>query len=666
MNRKTRIKVIMVVSILVISWFSDWSFAEDVSSEPLKSFSEVLNFAVSILSWIWVWFAKWAWEFLTNRWVYWEALNLDSLLWQYWNVVKNFANFWLWFYFVYVIFKALVGKEQVIKKIKDMLLWILLAWVWIQASWFLIAVIVDVSTITLAAAWSFPSQVVSSSKTSEEAFRSSLSEYLEGDRVKKNSWKLVELFPVNARSNSLMVTYPVELSWNMNDKELIDSILPDSKSVSWPLYYIWFSILETNFLPSVDDSSEKWWKATIFNTILQWWTSIVYSLEMLVLFVFSVMRVLYIWMFIILSPVIILIWCISKWSWWTDKVSDSWFLKDFTKHLSFSSFFLNVFRPTIIVLLIWLTVIFVSLMKKIILDNADKDVDIWWVKIVSHNDWNSSLWDTTYTTTLDSNLLHFSLVRASQTLMWLLLSIITVILVYVIIKVWFSMWWWSDFVSNTIKKAQDLVGKAVWSIPIIPVSSYDSQWVPVKRHISAWSIFDVNTGESKLFDSWRIKKEWEIKNRIADQAAAVEELFWWSDKYSLSAQQEQKLIWVWNDNQIRWKWLEILQEQQKIIKSFDDKSWFTLKWDTSNSKTWVNQFTKRLNDVDKSKIAWNYKTEWVEMINWWRDEKNKDNRSLENLFRDSRYVKAYSNLFGLWDKVVNWWDLMNQDISGGN
>ena len=305
-------------------------------------------------------------------------------------------------------------------------------------------------------------------------------------------------------------------------------------------------------------------------------------------------------------------------------------------------------------------------MKKIILDNTDKDVDIWWVKIVSHNDWNSSLWDTTYTTTLDSNLLHFSLVRASQTLMWLLLSIITVILVYVIIKVWFSMWWWSDFVSNTIKKAQDLVGKAVWSIPIIPVSSYDSQWVPVKRHISAWSIFDVNTGESKLFDSWRIKKEWEIKNRIADQAAAVEELFWWSDKYSLSAQQEQKLIWVWNDNQIRWKWLEILQEQQKIIKSFDDKSWFTLKWDTSNSKTWVNQFTKRLNDVDKSKIAWNYKTEWVEMINWWRDEKNKDNRSLENLFRDSRYVKAYSNLFGLWDKVVNWWDLMNQDISGGN
>ena len=654
MGRKLRIKVVIVVGILVISWFSDRSFADDGSSETLKMFSEVLSFAVNILSWIWVWFARWAWEFLTNRWVYWEALNLDTLLWQYWNVVKNFANFWLWFYFVYVIFKALIGKEDVIKKIKDMLLWILLAWVWIQASWFLTAVIVDVSTITLTAAWSFPSQIISSSRTAEESFRSSLGDFLNGKNVKKDAWKLVELFPTNASANGIMKTYPFEFSWSMDDEQLIDSILPNSESVSWPLYYIGFSILETNLLPSADDSSEGWWKATIFNTILQWWTSIVYSLEMLVLFVFSVMRVLYIWMFIILSPMIVLIWCINKGSGWNDKVSDSWFFKDLTKHLSFSSFFLNVFRPTIIVLLIGLTVIFVSLMKKLILDNADKDVDIWGVKIVSH------------TTTLDSNLLHFGLVRASQTLMWLILSIITVILVYVIIKMWFSIWWWSDFVSGTIKKAQDLVGKAIGSVPVIPVSSYDSQWVPVKRHIRAWSIFDIGTGESKLFDSWRINKEWKIKGEIADQATAVEELFWLSDKNSLSAQQRQKLLWVWYDNKIRDKWLEILQEQQKIVKSFEGKSWFTLRWDTANSNDWINQFTKWLNDVDKNKITWKYKTERLAMIDRWRDDKNKDNRSLWNLFsKDPRYVTAYSELFGLWDKVVNWWDLMTKDISEG-
>ena len=50
-----------------------------------------------------------------------------------------------------------------------------------------------------------------------------------------------------------------------------------------------------------------------------------------------------------------------------------------TKHVNFESFFLNAFKPTIIVFLMWLTVIFVSLMNRVIKDNAKKGVDIWWV-----------------------------------------------------------------------------------------------------------------------------------------------------------------------------------------------------------------------------------------------------------------------------------------------
>jgi hypothetical protein len=51
--------------------FSDWSFAAEDTENLLKTVWELLYLAISALSWIWVFFAKWAGEFLTNEWVYW-------------------------------------------------------------------------------------------------------------------------------------------------------------------------------------------------------------------------------------------------------------------------------------------------------------------------------------------------------------------------------------------------------------------------------------------------------------------------------------------------------------------------------------------------------------------------------------------------------------------
>lgn len=665
MSRKTWIKVIIMVGILVISCFSGWSFADwtqinSGSYKNLETFADVLNFAVSILSWIWVWFAKWAWEFLTNKWVYWESLKLDVLLWQYWNVIKNFANFWLWFYFLYVIFKSLIWKEDVTKKIKDMILWILIAWIWIQASWFLTAAVIDLSTITLVAAWSFPSQVISKNTEAQDWFKKSLDNYLNSTKkeASEDSWRLFVLFPTNAKSSSFIETYPIKLTWSLLEEpdKLFDGILPSADNVSWPLYYIGFSILNSNVLPSVwkDDDS---WKATILNIVLQGWTTIVYSIEMLILLIFSVMRVIYIWIFIILSPLVILLWSIQKGSWWKSKAMDSGFLGSVTKHINFPSFFLNVFKPTIIVLLMWLTVIFVSLMNKVIIDNIDRNVDIGWVKIVSHkDDWSNINWET-YTTTLDSDLLHFGLIRASQTLMWLLLSIITVILVYVIIKVWFNMWEWKDFVSTNIKSVQDLVGKLLASTPVIPVPWYDKEWVPITRSISAWSVFDINTWKSKIFDSWKYNKEQEIKKTVMKDANKVEELFWvsWT---AINSLQEQELRWIWDDKKIIW--LDKLGKWAEIINSFEGKSWFTLKWNTYNSRVWIDLFKQWLDSVKVDDVK---EQGWRDMVKD-RQKIDKSDRSLEKLFWNPTYATAYAKFFWYSDKNYHdFGSITNLDIS---
>ena len=179
MSKKNRIKIWIVIVITCVMCFSDWSFAEETSK--IWDISKILDFLVSVLAWLWVVFANLAWKFLTNNWVYGQQLWLDILLWQYRNIVKNMANFCLWFYLMYVIFKWLIwqfkGSGDVVKNLRKVLLWTLIAWIWIQASRFLTSVVIDLSTITLTAVGAFPSQVLSMSEDLNEWINLTMSDF---------------------------------------------------------------------------------------------------------------------------------------------------------------------------------------------------------------------------------------------------------------------------------------------------------------------------------------------------------------------------------------------------------------------------------------------------------------------------------------------------------
>jgi len=85
-------------------------------------------------------------KLVDNSFVYWEIFWFDAVLWQLWNIVKNLANFSLWFIFVYKIFKFLL-KWQKPWDVKKIIVSSLIAWIGIQASRFLMAALIDVSTI---------------------------------------------------------------------------------------------------------------------------------------------------------------------------------------------------------------------------------------------------------------------------------------------------------------------------------------------------------------------------------------------------------------------------------------------------------------------------------------------------------------------------------------
>ena len=53
-----------------------------------------------------------AWKLVDNSLVYWEIFWFDAVLWQLWNILKNLANYTLWFIFVYKIFDFLIIKKE--------------------------------------------------------------------------------------------------------------------------------------------------------------------------------------------------------------------------------------------------------------------------------------------------------------------------------------------------------------------------------------------------------------------------------------------------------------------------------------------------------------------------------------------------------------------------
>lgn len=655
--------------------FSDWSFAEETSK--IWDISKILDFLVSVLAWLWVVFANLAWKFLTNNWVYGQQLWLDILLWQYRNIVKNMANFCLWFYLMYVIFKWLIwqfkGSGDVVKNLRKVLLWTLIAWIWIQASRFLTSVVIDLSTITLTAVGAFPSQVLSMSEDLNEWINLTMNDFTDGNpsNTEKTKAMIFDLFPKDGAANSFTRTTKIPLNKPITNTGFVDILMPNKDDVSGPLYYMGFSILNASKLNSISSESRQLSEKTILNLIIQWWTTVVYAVEMWVLCIIALMRIFYLWMFIVLSPLAILLACIQKA--WDKELLWKSFISDLMKQINLKTFVAKVFQPAIVVFWISLSMIFVTLISRIVNQDKTKSMenfDIWWAKITTIQDEKtSSSDDVTYTTKLEWWLLKVSMSTVWKGILDLLMSIITVLLVYFIIdtsiKIWNSAWWWKDFLSSKISGIQKWVTWLMTSIPIMPVAWYDKEWVPQTQYVSAGKVFGLN-GESSLIESkinWRQKK---VNEKYSEQSKIINSWFWNKTGY-LSADEIQKIETAWTSA----LGLSILEAKRDIIAQqikSEDWKWMTLNPETaSNQGFWIQEFTKWLEWMKDKKVTWTkYDTEWNEMINRWNDSGNTD-KTLEKMFklngRENQHVKAYADLFRLSLSSNTWEQLKNADIS---
>ena len=162
---KVLIFLLVVLFIAVFLFLPNVAFAaeESVQNEVyINWISDVIKI-VSHVVYVFIWpCLTIAGAALDNSLIYGSILHLDAALWNIWNIMKNFANFTLWFIFIFTIVKNLfawsLGKSDgdPIKGAKDTIVQTLIAWVLVQMSWFIVAALIDLSTILIYAVWWIP------------------------------------------------------------------------------------------------------------------------------------------------------------------------------------------------------------------------------------------------------------------------------------------------------------------------------------------------------------------------------------------------------------------------------------------------------------------------------------------------------------------------------
>ena len=459
------------VLMFLVLWilFVGKTYAADGEISWIDWVSKLLSLVLSLASWVWIIFANLAGKLMTNDLVYWSFLHLDASLWTLWNIIKNFANFALWFMVLFAIVKSIFsinswsGEWKPLPVIKKTLI----AWVLIQMSWFLLWAVIDVSTIMTSAIAAFPSQFMASSDEFKWHFNDNLRELPKG-KLKfdaKNESDIVQREP-----------YPESPFADMTDDELnwvIDTLMPGHDSMSGPLIFLGLSVFNFNDIEkhswSMDSESDitDWW-----DLFLDLWLSaivlIFFTLMMFLIFLFNLFRILMLWIIIPLMPAIILLKVFK-----IEKIWDLWFLSEILK---VSNIIKLIFKP---VLMVWaLSIVMVIL---ILIDWVINKDDIASIPLTS--DWNvmietvkqpgGELYDSTIKS---EGIMEFSMWSVKDGFADLIVYFLWLFLIFFVVKMAVSFKTGIGFIDKSLDNIFDGFKKIAATIPVVPMPWWWSVW----------------------------------------------------------------------------------------------------------------------------------------------------------------------------------------------
>lgn len=559
---KKRINTIKVVSVfLIIGFIFIWLwFAQDAWQEKVDNLAKIAHFIISFLSRWWALFAILAGKLMSNDLIYWWFMHLDIFLWKIRNIMKNFANYTLWLFFLYMIIKSIISNDWWSDLIKKKLVWFVLAWILIQASRFIIWALVDISTISVTAVWAIPWQILQSDL------------WLQTKLVYMNAWWwannpstweimtwLVMTFDPNKKltNNELWITTEQRaLEKPITQNNYIDMILPSYNTISWPLIFFGTSIFkfqDFSFSNPQTTTSRKRLMEFALNLLI----IVVYSIAMIALVIINFFRIFFLWIVIMFSPFIILFAVFSDKSIGIIDKSKM----DILKNISIWSIMNLIFKPVIFMLYISLMMIFVIGVRSILIPmnwgeiKLNEEITIN-SKEVKKNSYNSSI--------KSDWLFNFTINWAKNSLAELIVYFVTLFLLWTLIKIaiWkWESWWLMSPIEKKLHAMTKQVEKIAWQVPIVPI------W---------WSTVWVNSVFGNNSNSLINRAQSSMSNRMwKENMEKIREKFWnytmtWSE-LSTIAKNTKNPEAFWTASQ-----------------SFASDNWgISYNWNSEWSKAWT-------------------------------------------------------------------------------
>jgi hypothetical protein len=358
---------------------------------------------------------------LDNTLIYGSIFNLDAILWQFWQMMRNFANFALWLLFVWKVLEYLLKSKttwvDLGKTVKSVVVWAIL----VQASWFIMAVLIDLSTIGVYGLWAMPLTIITDSwepiekvsyavtttlynidawssdsllaapfavyysclKHEKKMLPCSVEQGKLIDAEKRNTYK--ESY-ISTRNNSFSdntehilklndiddnhcvwlwnilknqkwdpLSTPQDIQKLRADQEMtanewecptIPKLLEKASWITWPLYTLYMSMLSMSAI-SVPPTKSAVFEVSV-EFLLKTVTAIMLLLPLAALCIVLLMRIVYLWLYIAISPFLVL-WYIFN----IKFVEEQKFLKK-------DNVFGLIFMPVLVTFALSLWVIFLS------------------------------------------------------------------------------------------------------------------------------------------------------------------------------------------------------------------------------------------------------------------------------------------------------------------
>ena len=617
LNTKSLLKIIWV---FFISWFlisnSVFAQSQTTAQDWLEFFNVNLNTILSLLSWLWIFLAGIAGKLMSNERVYGSVIHLDIYLWKLRNIMKNFANFTLVALVLVEVVKIAIGQSK--EGVSKIFTKTLIAAVLIQASWFVMWAVIDISNITVSAVWSFPRVFMQDNKEFWAGLDVFANNFQQMNYEISNEWVVRQVDPGDA----------TKIEWDKDG--LIDAILPNTNSVSWPLIFMWASVFRFNEYTDISKLDNINWKKITLSMSLKLLVILFYTIALMFLVVANIIRIWFLWIFIVLAPIIVIyLTFLKKWSKWLSQYFDVW------------SVLSAVFKPTLFVWYLSLMLIVLVLVKEYFAINPN--AEIWWVNISTTE--NSSMMNTEmWTVEIKWNILKDTLSQWQSMFSDLFVFLLWIFLMWQLVKLAISDEWPIGKTMNSIWLNSDLVEWAMKTMPILP------WWFGV------WALRSTLTKQTqatldKAWISWNGKWKWaDVEANFDREWAWILEdkinSITWTKSYRNKDRQWRLLSDVIEKSPEKF-WMESREIAQNIqgwlsISNYEWMEYFR-QWQTKQINKWGFKSELKSNSADdiKTFFTWNDGEKNIEifhtvmMDSWFKWDKPK---TLEDLQKISYWI----------------------------